>query len=337
MSQIFDALQKSETERSGPESALPQGAELLRRAERDAASKWEASAPTVESGTAGIAVENGVRGGGVSNGTGGNQSLSTAAGTAISGTSLSATSETWSAEERQAFFSKVQSLPISLQPESRLVFLADRESPTAEAMRLLSVRLRDLRQIRPLKSVLITSSIPREGKTTMSANLACALAHGGEEKTLLIEGDVRIPALRQMFGIGSAPGLCELVEEERSLSDCIYHLDGAGVWLLPTGRVPSNPLEVLQSPKLPAVMSQLAACFDWIIIDSPPVLPLADTSIWMRLADGILLVVRQGISEKQQLQRGLEALEQKKVLGALLNSAAASAYSDYYYRTSAGS
>jgi Mrp family chromosome partitioning ATPase len=81
-------------------------------------------------------------------------------------------------------------------------------------------------------------------------------------------------------------------------------------------------------------MDQLAACFDWVIIDSPPVLPLADTSIWMRLAEGILVVVRQGTSEKQQLQRGLEALEQKKLLGALLNCAAASAYSDYYYRAS---
>ncbi len=82
------------------------------------------------------------------------------------------------------------------------------------------------------------------------------------------------------------------------------------------------------------MMSQLANYFDWIIIDSPPVLPLADTSIWMRLADGILMVVRQGTSEKQQLQRGVEALEHKKVLGALLNCSAASEYSGYYYRSS---
>ena len=97
------------------------------------------------------------------------------------------------------------------------MFLTDRESPTAEAVRLLSVRLRDLRRMRLLKKVLITSSIPREGKTTMSSNLSCALAHGGEEKVLVIEGDVRIPALRQMFGIERVPGLCEFVEEERSL------------------------------------------------------------------------------------------------------------------------
>ena len=85
-------------------------------------------------------------------------------------------------------------------------------------MRLLGVRLRDLRRIRPLKKVLVTSSIPREGKTTIAANLACALAYGSEEKTLLIEGDVRLPALRQMFGIERVPGICELVQDGRSLS-----------------------------------------------------------------------------------------------------------------------
>ncbi len=74
--------------------------------------------------------------------------------------------------------------------------------------------------------------------------------------------------------------------------------------------------------------------FDWIIIDSPPVLPLADTSVWMRLADGVLLVTRQGTTEKQQLQKGLVALDSTKLLGALLNGSMASAYSGYYYRSS---
>jgi Mrp family chromosome partitioning ATPase len=84
-------------------------------------------------------------------------------------------------------------------------------------------------------------------------------------------------------------------------------------------------------------MDDMSDCFDWIIIDSPPVLPLADTSVWMRLADGILLVTRQGVTERQQLQKGIEALEPKKVLGALLNGSLASAYSGYYYRTTSKS
>ncbi len=236
-SQIFDALQKSESERSGARIDTASGCRIIaRRAEQDAATKWEANTPPTEAGRSGIAGENGSHGGAASNGAGKDRS---------SGPSTAGTD----AEERLAFFSKIQSLRVTLAPESRLVFLSDRESPTAEAMRLLSVRLRDLRRIRPLKSVLITSSIPREGKTTISSNLSCALAHGVEEKVLVIEGDVRIPSLRQMFGIDRVPGLCEFVQEDRNLSDSIYHLDGAGVWILPAGQVPSNPLEVLQSPK----------------------------------------------------------------------------------------
>jgi Mrp family chromosome partitioning ATPase len=81
-------------------------------------------------------------------------------------------------------------------------------------------------------------------------------------------------------------------------------------------------------------LDHLASYFDWIIIDSPPVLPLADTSIWMRLSDGILLVTRQGTTEKRQLKKGLEALDGEKVLGAIVNGAIPSAYSGYYYRAS---
>jgi len=88
---------------------------------------------------------------------------------------------------------------------------------------------------------------------------------------------------------------------------------------------------VLQSVKLNALMAQLADWFDCIVIDSPPVLPLADTSVWMRLADGIILVARQGITEKKQLQRGLEAIEPQKLVGSLLNCSKNQANSHYYY------
>ena len=323
MSRIFDALRRSESEQSGDNTELlPESQELLRRTERRIASRWEAKAPAHEN-----EAENGIDG----------YQLSGPESARVDGAVEPVSDGSWTAEERLAFLNKIQSQPISLEPGSRLVCLTDRESPTAEAMRLLTVRLRDLRRIKPLKKVLVTSTIPREGKSTISANLACALARGNEEKTLLIEGDVRLPTLRQMFGIEVVPGISELIEDGRDASECVHYLDEAGVWVLPTGRIPRNPLEVLQSERLPEVMDHLAECFDWIVIDSPPVLPLADTSIWMRLVDGILLVARQGTTEKQQLQRGLEALVPQKVIGALLNCSVASAYSDYYYRTPSSS
>jgi capsular exopolysaccharide synthesis family protein len=321
MSRIFDALQRSERERSGPDSTtLPEGPELLRRAERHAASNWNHAADVKKLPVLADA----------------ELSARLKVGAALADAPAfqeSLNLEAVSMVGQQDAFDRVQPLRISLSPQSRLVCLNDRESPTAEALRLLGVRLRDSRRIKPLKKVLITSTIPQEGKSTIAGNLACALSYASQERTLLVEGDLRRPSLSAMFGIAPTPGICECVHDGTNLENCIYHLEDAGLWIWPAGHAPGDPLELLQAPKLPVFMDQLAKRFDWIIIDSPPVLPLADTSVWMRLADGILLVTRQGTTEKRQLKKGLEALDRKKLLGALLNGAVAPAYSGYYYLT----
>ncbi len=224
-------------------------------------------------------------------------------------------------------------LPVSIQEDSRLVSVCKEGSLGAEKFRFLAVRLRQLRQSRPLKKVLITSTIPQEGKTTVAANLACTLAREKQQKTLLLEGDLRRPGLAVQFGFGQIPGLCEWLSGQTETIN-VYRLEGLGLWVLPAGTAPGNPLELMQSGKLAALMEQLEAWFDWIVIDSPPVLPLADASLLSRLADGVLLVTRRGTTEKQQLQRGLEAIEKSKLLGALVNSSANTAHSDYYERYS---
>src|SRR3984893_6258525 len=224
-------------------------------------------------------------------------------------------------------------LAVSIPDESRLVSLAEEGSLGAEKFRFLAVRLRQLRQTRPLKKILITSTIPQEGKSTVAANLACTLARRRQQKTLLLEGDLRRPNIVNQFGVGQHAGICEWLGG-RTVSVNIYKLERLGLWILPAGDTPQNPLELMQSGKLSLLMEQLEAWFDWIVIDSPPVLPLADTSLWSRLADGIVLVTRKGITEKQQLIRGLEAIEKSKLLGALVNSSSSAAHSDYYQRYS---
>jgi capsular exopolysaccharide synthesis family protein len=222
-------------------------------------------------------------------------------------------------------------LSVAIQEDSRLVSLDKEGSLGAEKFRFLAVRLRHLRQNRPLKKVLITSTIPEEGKSTVAANLACTLARRKPQKTLLLEGDLRRPNIAARFGVGQLPGLCEWLSGETQTIN-IYRLENLGIWMLPAGTAPQNPLELMQSGKLSPLMEQLEAWFDWIVIDSPPVLPLADTSLWSRLADGILLVTRNGTTEKRQLKRGLEAIEKSKLLGAIVNSSTNAAHSDYYQR-----
>ncbi len=231
------------------------------------------------------------------------------------------------------FLEQCPVMPVFIPQESRLVAVGKEGSLGAEKFRFLAVRLRQLRQSRPLKKILITSTIPQEGKSTVAANLACTLARRKQHKTLLLEGDLRRPTVSEKFGLGKAPGLCEWLSGETETRN-IYRLESLGLWVLPAGTTPQNPLELMQSGKLAQLMDQLQGWFDWIVIDSPPVLPLADTSIWSRLSDGILLVTRKGTTEKQQLQRGLEALEKSKLLGALVNSSENAAHSDYYQRYS---
>jgi capsular exopolysaccharide synthesis family protein len=163
-----------------------------------------------------------------------------------------------------------------------------------------------------------------------AANLACALARRTQQKTLLIDGDLRRPSVARLFGLGKIPGISEWLQGERGPMTSIYYLEDAGFWVLPAGDIPRNPLELIQSGRLSTFMDQLATWFDWIVIDTPPVLPLADTSIWMRLADGVLLVTRQGKTERDQLKRGLEAIDPSKLLSAILNCSSSASRSEYY-------
>jgi len=321
MSHIFDALQRSEAERSGADLLpVPEATEMVRRAEHRATSKWKSAALPDQSDAT------------KTKGTDGNTPLGLPRERVVVTTSESSAPVELSQNERRLEqFGPFQSLQVSLTPQSRLVSLTDTGTPASEAFRLLGVRLRHLRRDRALKKVLITSTIPQEGKSMVAGNLACTLAQRTQQKVLVIEGDLRRPSLAQMFGIGRNPGLSEWLEGESSLAASIYHLADRNLWILPAGSVPTNALELLQSGKLSTLMDQLSVWFDWIIIDSPPVLPLADTSVWMRFADGILLTTREGITEKKQLQRGVEAIEPKKLIGALLNSSKNAAASDYYY------
>jgi capsular exopolysaccharide synthesis family protein len=306
MSNIFDALQRAELENSGGEKlSFSLATELLQAAEqklRDSGALSEQ--PVVQS-----AVPN-------------------AAQTAVyPGVDAFDVDPAAPLEDLE----RCPVLSVSIQDESRLVSLHKEGSLGAEKFRFLAVRLRQLRQSRPLKKVLITSTIPQEGKSTVAANLACTLARRKPQKTLLLEGDLRRPNIAARFGLGQLPGLCEWLSGEAPAIN-LYRLENLGFWMLPAGTAPENPLELMQSGKLSPLMEQLEAWFDWIVIDSPPVLPLADTSLWSRLADGILLVTRKGITEKQQLKRGMEAIEKSKLLGALVNSSANAAHSDYYQR-----
>jgi capsular exopolysaccharide synthesis family protein len=316
MSLIYKALQQVESEREGKASSDPADAtELLKRAEDKAREQRNAESHAARS-TLSRSPEEGMIGSGAG-------LLADDASEQPAYVDVS--------RPRQIALDALETLHILPPLHPQLVALADKESPAAEAFRLLGVRLRHLRRERRLKRLLISSTVTQEGKSLVSANLGCTIAAGSRQNVLLIEGDIRRPSLTELFGIVPRSGLCEYLSAERTLTESIYRIEEANIWLMPTASGRDHQIDSIDSELLPNMLQQLSESFHWIIIDSPPILPLADTSIWARLADGILLVTRNSTTEKKKLQRGLEALDEDKLVGAVLNSATTSSEHDYYY------
>jgi capsular exopolysaccharide synthesis family protein len=232
-------------------------------------------------------------------------------------------------------FASAKVLLPALPADARLVCLTDQGGLAAEKFRVLGLKLRHLREQRKLKRIVITSSIPEEGKSLIAANLALNQSRSKVLNTVLVDGDLRRPELAHRFGFHrNLPGLSEVLRGERQLSEVVYKLEGTGLWFLPAGMTPENPLEVMQSGRLQQLLEQLEAFFDWIVIDTPPIRPLADTSLWMKLADGVLLVTREGVCEKKQLERALEVIDRSTMLGVVVNSCSSNEQKYYYSRYS---
>jgi protein-tyrosine kinase len=222
--------------------------------------------------------------------------------------------------------------------DARLVCLTDQGSLAAEKFRVLGLRLRNLREKRPLKRIVVTSTIPEEGKSLSAANLALNQSRSKLLRTLLLDGDLRRPALASRFGLSHAlPGLTECLRGEKPLSEILYKLNGTNLWFLPSGIPPENPLDLMQSGRMADLLDRLGNLFDWIIIDSPPVFPLADAAFWMKLSDGVILITREGVSEKKPLKRVLETIDRSILLGIVVNSCSSSDHKNYYQRYGAPS
>src|ERR1700676_5540660 len=230
-------------------------------------------------------------------------------------------------------FTPAKTLLPALAADSRLVCLTDQGGLAAEKFRVLGLKLRNVRERRKLKRIVITSSIPEEGKSLIASNLALNQSRSKVLNTVLIDGDLRRPELGSRFGFSRhLAGLSEVLRGERQLSEVVYKLEGSGLWFLPAGVTPENPIELMQSGRLQQLLEQLETFFDWIIIDTPPVRPLADSPLWMKLADGVLLVTREGVCEKNQLERALEVIDRSTMLGVVVNSCSTNKQKYYYAR-----
>ena len=187
------------------------------------------------------------------------------------------------------------------------------------------------------RSIVITSTGPGEGKTAVATNLAEALAQAGE-RVLLVDADMRKPRVHTVFGRPQEPGLSNVLVGNAKASEAVQPATVSGLWVMPSGAHPPNPAELLGSKRFKDFMASLQQHFDWVIIDTPPVMAVTDASIVAHLATGVLFVVGSEMTSRHAARRALEQLEHARgrFVGAVLNKVDlkhnAYYYSQYYRR-----
>ena len=187
-------------------------------------------------------------------------------------------------------------------PKHPLLTEAGSHAPRVEAFRLLRTNLQFLNLDTRPRSLVITSAVPGEGKTSTATNLAIALAQTGQ-RVLLVDGDLRRPKVASVLGLERSVGLTTVLVGRSELQDSIQKHAGSGIYLLASGPIPPNPTEVLQSHAAQSLFDKLNQMFDMVIIDAPPLLPVSDAAIMARDVDGAILVVRHGKTSKEQLRQ----------------------------------
>lgn len=187
------------------------------------------------------------------------------------------------------------------------------------------------------RSIVVTSTRPGEGKSMVACNMAVGLAQSGQ-RVLLIDADMRKPKTHEIFEIQQEPGLSNLLVAQSKASETVRKTLIPGLWVLPAGRTPPNPAELIGSSRFKDFISSLKNHFDWVVIDSPPVMAVTDASIIAHEVTGVLFVIGAEMTSRHAARRALDQLEQvqAKLVGAVLNGVDVDRnpyyYSDYYRR-----
>jgi capsular exopolysaccharide synthesis family protein len=204
-------------------------------------------------------------------------------------------------------------------------------SAVADAYRVLRTNLIFSSAETSGRVILVTSANPAEGKTTTLANLAVALAQNGA-KVLAVDADLRRPTLYQHFGVVKAPGLADLIVGKAAASLAIHSTRIEGLQLLPCGYQPPNPAELLGSPMMKQIVDALRAHYEWVLIDAPPLLSMADAPVLCPLVDGVVLVIAAESATKPAVMRAVDQVQSVggKVAGLVLNKVNLERNSYYY-------
>jgi protein-tyrosine kinase len=212
-----------------------------------------------------------------------------------------------------------------------------REAP-AEEFRTLRTKLDYLQKTQPLHTLVITSASPAEGKSFTAMNLAITQAQVAHKRVLLADFDFRRPSVHSTLQIPCCPGITDYLLGKATLNDILCRVAGTNLFVLPAGESVPNPLELLNLRECKALIEELRNHFDWVVLDSPPLLFAADGNLLATMCDGTILVVRIGSTTYDSVARAMQSLCENNVLGVVVNGARRGElyskytyYHDYYY------
>jgi protein-tyrosine kinase len=201
-----------------------------------------------------------------------------------------------------------------------------------EQFRTLRSRLYQIRDKQPLATLLVTSALPAEGKTFIASNLAQAMVRQQDKRVLLIDADLRCSRLHHTLGAPVSPGLSDYLMNKADELTVIQRGVPEHLCMIAGGSNAPNPSELLQNGRFKLLLDRLQSAFDWIIIDSPPTIPVSDSLLLADMCDGVLMVVRAAYTAYDAAQKSCQEFHGKNLLGVVLNRAEdTKAYGAYYY------
>lgn len=222
--------------------------------------------------------------------------------------------------------------PVTLKKS--LPVMSDNDPVVAEQFRILYTKIEQISHRDSYKSFAVTSAVKGEGKTSTSFNVAYLMAQEFKKKVLLLDCDLRNPSIKSYLRDGaSVYSLIDIIKGSATIDEAIVHLEGSSLYVLPSGGPTKKSSELLSSTRMNKILTTLKEEFDYLIIDSPPILSLADMNILSKLVDGVLLVVRAGETPKDIVLKAVHSLSSGNIIGVILNGAERSTkkYEKYYY------
>jgi protein-tyrosine kinase len=220
-------------------------------------------------------------------------------------------------------------------PATMLFMNGDDNARGTEEYRTLRSRLYHLREKMPLKKVLVTSALPKEGKSFTASNLAQVMVRQHGRRALLIDADLRSPRLHVMLGTTLEPGLSDYLQGHNDEFSIMQRGRLENLFFIPSGRNVADPAELVSNGRLKQLLQRVEPLFDWIIVDSPPAVPVSDASVLSKACDGVLMVVRSNATPSDVARRAREEFSDQALIGVVLNGTRedVAPYARYYYES----